>query len=170
MWWEKKSQPEEPQSPNPLMSPPTLPKMENPMTQIPAKQAYPAATGPQQTILGRTVIMKGQLSGNGDLLIEGQFEGNIALEDHTLTVGPDGQVKAEVHARQVVIQGAVTGNISARDKIEIRRTGHVLGDLRAAGVAIEDGAYFKGSIEIVREEAQEASKAMSASSALGKDD
>ena len=93
-------------------------------------------------------------------------EGTITLEDHCFTVGPDGQVKAEIHARQVVILGSVIGNISARDKIEIRRTGHVVGDLLAAAVAIEEGAYFKGSIDILREEAQEAPRVISAPSAF----
>jgi hypothetical protein len=75
----------------------------------------------------------------------------INLQDHCLTVGPKGQVKAEIRARQVVVQGSVNGNVTAREKIEIRKTGQVMGDLVATGVAIEDGAYFKGSIEILRE-------------------
>jgi cytoskeletal protein CcmA (bactofilin family) len=78
-------------------------------------------------------------------------------------VGTSGQVKAEVQARQVVIQGTVNGNISAREKVEIRKTGRVQGDVTAAGVAIEDGAYFKGSIEIQRDDIQEAPRTFSAS-------
>jgi cytoskeletal protein CcmA (bactofilin family) len=69
-----------------------------------------------------------------------------------LTVGKEGQVKAEIRARQVVILGSVTGNVAAREKIEIRRTGHMVGDLVAGTVAIEEGAYFKGSIDIARDE------------------
>jgi cytoskeletal protein CcmA (bactofilin family) len=99
--------------------------------------------------------MRGELSGSEDLLIDGQFEGTIRLQDHTLTVGQHGQVKAEVNARQVVVLGTINGNIAARDRIEIRKTGHVVGDLVSAGVAIEEGAYFKGSIDILREEAPE---------------
>jgi cytoskeletal protein CcmA (bactofilin family) len=100
------------------------------------------------------------------LLIEGQFEGTISLEDHCLTVGADGQVKAEIRARQVVILGSVSGNVVAREKIEIRRTGHVVGDLLAGAVAIEEGAFFKGSIDILHEEAQEGSQSTSPQSAL----
>ena len=98
------------------------------------------------------MVAQGQLSSGEDLLIEGQFEGNINLDDHCLTVGTEGHVKAEIRARQVVILGSVTGNVAAREKIEIRRTGHVVGDLVAATVAIEEGAYFKGSIDIARDD------------------
>jgi len=113
------------------------------------------ATGNARTYLGRTVVAQGQLSAGEDLLIEGQYEGNIKLEDHCLTIGAEGQVKAEIRARQVVILGAVTGNVAAREKVEIRRTGHVVGDLHAATVAIEEGAYFKGSIDISRDNRSE---------------
>jgi cytoskeletal protein CcmA (bactofilin family) len=105
-----------------------------------------------QTILGQSIVLHGEMSGKEDLLIEGQLEGTINLPDHCVTVGSHGEVKAEVHARQVVILGALTGNITASEKIEIRKTGQVVGDLVAAAVAIEDGAYFKGSIDILREQ------------------
>ena len=105
------------------------------------------------------MVAQGQIIPGEDLLIEGQFEGTITLNDHCLTVGSEGHVKAEIRARQVIIQGAVTGNIEAREKIEIRRTGHVVGDLVAATVAIEEGAYFKGSIDIARDEGAGAASA-----------
>jgi len=98
-------------------------------------------------------------------MIEGQFEGNVNLDDHCLTVGTEGHVKAEIHARQVVILGTVTGNLVASEKIEIRRTGHVVGDLVAATVAIEEGAYFKGSIDIARD-GTEAARDTAASSVV----
>jgi len=123
-------------------------------------------TSPHQTVLGQTVVLRGELTANEDLLIEGQFEGTISLEDHRLTVGADGQVKAEIRARQVVILGTVSGNVMAREKIEIRRSGHIVGDLMASAVAIEEGAYFKGSIDILREEAQEAPRGTPPASAL----
>jgi cytoskeletal protein CcmA (bactofilin family) len=114
--------------------------------------------------LGRTVVAQGQLSAGEDLLIEGKFEGNISLDDHCLTVGAEGHVKAEIRARQVVILGSVTGNVAAREKIEIRRSGHVVGDLLAASVAIEEGAYFKGSIDIARDEGSAVSSDVAAPS------
>jgi len=105
-----------------------------------------------QTILGQSIALHGEMSGKEDLLIEGQLEGTINLPDHCVTVGSHGEVKAEVHARQVIVLGTLTGNITASEKVEIRKTGQVVGDLVAAAVAIEDGAYFKGSIDILREQ------------------
>jgi cytoskeletal protein CcmA (bactofilin family) len=119
-----------------------------------------------KTVFGRSVVINGELSGAEDLLIEGQLEGTIRLQEHTLTVGQHGQLKAEVNARQVVVLGTVHGNINARDRIEIRKTGHVVGDLVSAGVAIEEGAYFKGSIDILREEERKANPAQPAPAAL----
>lgn len=114
-----------------------------------------ATANPNQTVIGRSMALRGDLTGKEDLLIEGQFEGTINLPEHCLTVGGSGEVKAETHARQVVILGTVTGNITARERIEIRKTGHVVGDLVAAAIAIEDGAFFKGSIDIVRDQGRE---------------
>lgn len=111
----------------------------------------PGPSGQASSTLGRSMTLKGELSGKEDLVVEGQFEGTIDVAEHTVTVGPQGQVKSEIRARQVIVQGSVNGKITAREKIDIRRTGNVVGDLQAAGVAIEDGAYFKGSIEILRE-------------------
>jgi cytoskeletal protein CcmA (bactofilin family) len=136
------------------------------MNETTAKAPSTAPTSPHQTVLGQTMVLRGELSGNEDLLIEGQFEGTISLEDHRLTVGADGQVKAEIRARQVVILGTVSGNVLAREKVEIRRSGHIVGDLMAGAVAIEEGAYFKGSIDILHEEAQEGSQSTSAQGAL----
>ena len=136
------------------------------MSEPTPKSTNPSAAGSPHTLLGRTVVVQGQLSAGEDLLIEGQFEGNINLDDHCLTVGTEGHVKAEIRARQVVILGSVTGNVAAREKIEIRRTGHVVGDLVAATVAIEEGAYFKGSIDIARGEGSGASRDVPAQNAL----
>jgi len=108
-----------------------------------------------QAIIGRSIVLKGELSADEDLVIEGQFEGTVNLQDHCLTVGPNGKVKAEIEARQVVILGSVNGNVNAREKIEVRRSGNVTGDLTSASISIEEGAYFKGSIDILREVKQE---------------
>jgi cytoskeletal protein CcmA (bactofilin family) len=140
--------------------------METPMNETTAKLASTTPTSPHHTVLGQTVVLRGELSAKEDLLIEGQFEGTISVEDHCLTVGAEGQVKAEIRARQVVIMGTITGKIVAREKVEIRRSGRLTGDLMAGAVAIEEGAYFKGSIDILREEAQEGSRSTPPQSAL----
>ncbi len=127
----------------------------------PLESSLPSSSRP--TILGSTVVLKGDLTGSEDLIVEGQFDGTINLREHCLTIGARGQVKAEIQATRVIIEGSVTGNITARERIEIRKTGRVMGDLVAPGIAIEDGAYFKGSIEILREETREAAPVYSAS-------
>jgi cytoskeletal protein CcmA (bactofilin family) len=167
MWWEKKARPVTTLVPKPSVAPPATLELEQAMNETTGKLSNLPASGSPQTVLGKTAVVRGQLSGSEDLLIEGQYEGTITLQDHCLTVGADGQVKAEIHARQVVILGSVTGNIAAREKIAIRRSGHVVGDLVAAAVAIEEGAYFKGSIDILREEPQEVARAAAAPSAFG---
>jgi cytoskeletal protein CcmA (bactofilin family) len=103
------------------------------------------------SVLGGAMVLRGELSGNEDLLIKGKFEGKITLPDHCLTIGPSGHVKSEVHARAVVILGFIEGNICADEKIEIRKTGQVIGDLLSATIAIEEGASFKGNLNVRRE-------------------
>ena len=143
--------------------------METPMNETMTRAPSTAATSQHQTFLGQTAVLRGELSADEDLLIEGNFEGTISLDEHCLTVGTEGKVKAEIRARQVVILGSVAGNIAAREKVEIRRSGHVVGDLKAAAVAIEEGAFFKGSIDILHEEAQEGSASTSAPGKLETD-
>lgn len=129
------------------------------MNEMTPRVTNPATSTARQTVLGPSVVLKGELSAEEDLLIEGQFEGTISLEKHCMTVGANGQVKAEIRARQAVILGTLTGKVVAKEKVEIRRSGHLVGDLTTGSVAIEEGAYFKGSIEILREESKEIPKA-----------
>jgi len=100
--------------------------------------------------IGQSVQIKGELTGNEDLTIEGMVDGKILVKDHNLTIGTNGKITAEVHAKTVVVVGQVMGNITADDKIEIAPSGSVEGDLRAPRVAIADGARFKGSIDMER--------------------
>ena len=100
--------------------------------------------------LGASLHVKGEITGNEDLHIDGSVEGLIQLEDRKLTVGASAKVTADVVAREVAVYGSVKGNLRARDRIEIKKDGSVIGDLTTARIMIEDGAYFKGSIEIDR--------------------
>jgi len=102
--------------------------------------------------LGQSLHVKGEITGNEDLHVDGSVEGLISLEDRKLTVGPSAKVTADVVAREIVVYGTVKGNLRARDRIEIKKDGSVVGDLTTARIMIEDGAYFKGSIEIDRGE------------------
>ena len=158
MWWEKKTRPVvEPASGPPAEVPPARPEVKTVMSEPTPKSSSPSTAGGPHTVLGRTVVAQGEISSDEDMLIEGHFDGNINLDAHCLTVGTEGHVKAEIRARQIIVQGSVVGNLVARERIEIRRTGKVVGDLVAATVAIEEGAYFKGSIDITRDAASGAS-------------
>ena len=100
--------------------------------------------------IGQSVQIKGELTGNEDLTIDGMVDGKILVKDHGLTIGANGRINAEVHAKTVVVLGQVNGNITADDKVEIDATGSVQGDIRAPRVSIADGARFKGSIDMER--------------------
>ena len=102
--------------------------------------------------IGKSVIIKGELSGSENLTIEGQFEGKIELRDNVLTVGPNGKIKAEMlFAKSVDILGRVTGKIMAVDVVSIRENGAVDGDITAPRIAIADGAHFRGSVDMRRD-------------------
>jgi cytoskeletal protein CcmA (bactofilin family) len=101
--------------------------------------------------IGKSVIIKGELSGSEDLTIEGQVEGKIELRQNVLTIGANGRIKAQVFAKAVVVQGHVTGDITATERVDIRDAGSVDGDLVSPRVAIADGAHFRGSIDMQKQ-------------------
>lgn len=101
--------------------------------------------------IGKSVVIKGELSGSEDLTIEGQVDGKIELRQNVLTIGPNGKIKAQVFAKSVVILGEVTGNVTASEKVDIRDNGSVDGDIAAPRVAIAEGAHFRGSIDMQRQ-------------------
>src|SRR6516162_8257207 len=100
--------------------------------------------------IGKSVVIKGELSGSEDLTIEGHVEGTIQLRENVLTVGPNGRIKAQVFAKAVIVLGEVTGNVTASDKVDIRDNGSVDGDIVAPKVAIAEGAHFRGSVDMQR--------------------
>jgi cytoskeletal protein CcmA (bactofilin family) len=100
--------------------------------------------------IGKSVIVKGELSGSEDLYVDGQVEGTIALKGNSLTVGPNGQVKASVEAKAVVVQGKLEGNIQASDRVELRKSAIVTGDISTQRISIEEGAFLKGKVDIHR--------------------
>ncbi|HUA84311.1 MAG TPA: polymer-forming cytoskeletal protein [Bryobacteraceae bacterium] len=112
-------------------------------------------------MLGKSVIVKGQIFSREDLTIDGEVEGTVELQEHRLTVGPNGKVVASVKAREIVVLGTVHGNVETSDRIDIRRDAKLVGDIRTARIVIEDGAYFKGNIDIIRAEAKPEPKAAS---------
>jgi cytoskeletal protein CcmA (bactofilin family) len=100
--------------------------------------------------IGKSIVVKGELSGSEDLTVEGQVDGKIELRDHVLTVGENGRITAQVAAKSIIVLGHVTGNLTATDKVDIRDSGSVEGDIVAPRVAIADGSHFRGRIDMPR--------------------
>ena len=158
MWNRRKE--EEPVS-RPLSAPPRpseLAKEGIPMSPMPSRTPEPVRETSRggSAVLGKSVIVKGQIYSREDLTIDGEVEGTVELQEHRLTVGPNGKVTASVKAREIIVLGTVHGDVEAADKIDIRKDAKLLGDIRTARIVIEDGAYFKGNIDIVRPEVQRA--------------
>jgi len=101
--------------------------------------------------IGKSVVIKGELSGSEDLYVDGTVEGTIQLQGNNLVVGPNGHVHADVNAKGVIVQGKLEGNIRASDRAELRKSAVIVGDIVTQRIAIEDGAYFKGKVEIQKE-------------------
>ncbi|MGA2635657.1 MAG: polymer-forming cytoskeletal protein [Terracidiphilus sp.] len=120
-------------------------------TVVDSTSRAPAVNGEQATI-GKGLLVKGEISGSESLYIDGKVEGSINLPGNRITVGRNGQVAASITAREIVILGKIRGNISATDRVEIRAEGSLTGDVAAARISIEDGAFFKGGIDIRKPE------------------
>ena len=133
--WQKPEHDRPAPSPSPSSSAPTVPQPRE------HKSGSPAT-------IGQSVQIEGELTGQEDLVIDGKIDGKIVLDGHHLTVGPNGRIHAEVHAKSVQVNGEVLGNIVADDKVEISSSGSVLGDITAPRVALADGSSFKGSIDM----------------------
>src|SRR5947207_69340 len=153
MWNNKRK--EEDYTPKVVATPPISPE--------PKKEGLPLSTAPIRTAtehessraaasIGKSVTIKGQISSREDLIVDGEIEGAIELNDHRLTVGPNGRVRAGIKAREIVVLGTIDGNVEALDKIDIRKDAKLVGDIKTARIVSEDGAYFKGSIDIVKVE------------------
>jgi cytoskeletal protein CcmA (bactofilin family) len=127
----------------------------------PQSQSYaqPAtrATNPQTAAIGPSMSVKGEIRAREELLVDGDVEGSLESQS-LLTVGPNGKVRANIKAREVVIFGSVRGDVEVTEKIAIREQGSLIGNIKSAGISIDDGAYFKGSIDIVRPEPKVTSK------------
>jgi cytoskeletal protein CcmA (bactofilin family) len=111
----------------------------------------PISAGDQATI-GKGLLVKGEITGSESLYIDGKVEGSINLPGNRVTVGRNGQVAASINAREIVVLGKIRGNVSASDRVDIRAEGSLSGDVAAARISIEDGAYFKGGIDIRKPE------------------
>ena len=110
------------------------------------------SAGPAATI-GKAVSIKGDIYSEEDLVVDGEVEGTIEVKEHMLTIGVNGKAKSTmIRARDVVVMGSIHGNIECAQKLTVRKDGKLVGDVRTAGIVIDDEAYFKGSIDITRDE------------------
>ncbi|HUK47116.1 MAG TPA: polymer-forming cytoskeletal protein [Terriglobales bacterium] len=143
-------------------------------TYAPSTPAAPikTVTSPiEQATIGRTLVIKGEVTGSESLYIDGRIEGSLTCKDHRVTVGRNGVVAANISAREVVIMGKVTGNIECTDRVDIRSEGSLTGDIQSRRISVEDGAMVRGSVQLSPaehkpEKSADAPKALAA--AMGK--
>jgi cytoskeletal protein CcmA (bactofilin family) len=135
-----------------------------PATAIPTYNPVKTVSAPlEQATIGRSIVVKGDISGAESLFIDGQVEGSITLADHRVTVGRNGSVTADINAKEVVIMGKVSGNIECSDRLDIRGEGTLIGDVVTQRISVEDGAVMSGKVQVrATEKAQEKAKAAAA--------
>jgi cytoskeletal protein CcmA (bactofilin family) len=143
--WNKETQPEVPGLPQSKAAPAPMTPLNAPSANRPGNVAARSLA-----CLGPTIVVKGEISSDEDLQIDGKVEGPISLKGHRLTVGRTAQLNSEINAREVIVYGNAAGNLRARDRVEIKKDGQVIGDITTTRISIEEGAYFKGHIEIER--------------------
>jgi cytoskeletal protein CcmA (bactofilin family) len=127
-------------------SEPASPAVAAPAAPAPSRTAISTSRG--SALIGSSLQIKGHITGTEDVQIDGKVEGPISLAGHELTVGPNALLNSEVDAGAVVVYGKIVGNVQARNRVDIKRDGSVIGDISTARISIEDGAHFKGRIEI----------------------
>jgi cytoskeletal protein CcmA (bactofilin family) len=138
-------------TPTPVAPSPAI-KESIPMSTMTGRTFEPETPKGSAASIGKSVIIKGQILSREDLYLDGELEGTVELQEHRLTIGPNGRVSANIKAREIVVIGTIQGNVEASDKIEIKKEARLVGDIRTTRIVIEDGAYFKGSIDIVKPE------------------
>ena len=147
--WKPTNQPQTPGRPaepeRPTTSTPSAPVM---ATEPPAAPRPVTTTTADQATIGKSLVIKGEVTGSESLYIDGRVEGSINLSGNRVTVGRNGVVAANINAREIVVLGKVRGNLTASDRVDIRSDGSLTGDVIAARISIEDGAFFKGGIDI----------------------
>src|SRR6266436_3232676 len=145
--WKPTNQPTTPGRPAEPERPATPPTT-SPVSEAPATPRPLATSTADQATIGKSLVIKGEVTGSESLYIDGRVEGSINLSGNRVTVGRNGVVAANINAREIVVLGKVRGNLTASDRVDIRSDGSLTGDVVAARISIEDGAFFKGGIDI----------------------
>jgi cytoskeletal protein CcmA (bactofilin family) len=155
--------PQTPNQPATKTEAPHSPSVSAPVTQSAPSDSAAFYNGPARSnaptarplaCIGATLDIKGRISGEEDLQIDGKVEGPVSLRGHRLIVGRSSQMSSEIMAREVIVYGNLVGNVRASDRVEIKKDGKLTGDITTARISIEDGAIFKGRIEIERQESK----------------
>jgi cytoskeletal protein CcmA (bactofilin family) len=148
--WKPTNQPTTPSRPGePERSATSAPVTTTSSVSEPAPTPRPVSTSTaDQATIGKSLVIKGEVTGSESLYIDGRVEGSINLSGNRVTVGRNGVVSANINAREIVVLGKVRGNLTASDRVDIRSDGSLTGDVVAARISIEDGAFFKGGIDI----------------------
>jgi cytoskeletal protein CcmA (bactofilin family) len=147
--WKPTNQPATPARPAEPERPSTSTATTAPLVSEPAGIPRPVATTTSdQATIGKSLVIKGEVTGSESLYIDGRVEGSINLSGNRVTIGRNGVVAANINAREIVVLGKVRGNLTASDRVDIRSDGSLTGDVVAARISIEDGAFFKGGIDI----------------------
>jgi cytoskeletal protein CcmA (bactofilin family) len=146
------------QSTDNALKPQYTPATLNPVTPV------KTMTSPiEQATIGRTLVIKGEITGSESLYIDGRVEGSITFKDHRVTIGRNGVVNSNISAREVVIMGKVTGNVECSDRVDIRSEGSLTGDVVSARISVEDGAMLRGAVQLTpTEQKQDTPKTMGA--------
>ncbi len=171
MW---KARPDEKPASQPNMSPTQQP--------LPASATVPAAPsanrapepaklnevsrGSVAAHIGKSVMIRGELSGSEDLYLDGEVEGTIGLNQHSLVIGPNARIRANISARELIVHGRVEGNITGAERVELKKSCTLNGDISTQRIAIEDGAFFKGSIDLQRDAKTEVRKTAAAAAGV----
>lgn len=153
--WNRRKEEETPSRPTQTPVPPTghqAPRESQPVSSMPMRSYEPSTPVGAAATIGKAVMIKGQIFSREDLVIDGEVEGTVEAQEHRVTVGPNGKVQASIKAREIVVLGAIHGNVEAAEKIDIRKDARLVGDIKTTRIVIEDGAYFKGSIDIQKSE------------------
>jgi cytoskeletal protein CcmA (bactofilin family) len=156
--WNKKDEPPAPRpasvTPAPAPVPTEIKKEPTPVSSTPFRT--PESDSRNSATIGKSVKIVGQIFAKEDLYVDGDVEGTIESQDNKVTIGPNGRVQAGIRARDVIILGQVQGNVETSDKVDIRKDAKLVGDITTARISIEDGALFKGSIDIRKPEPKSA--------------
>jgi cytoskeletal protein CcmA (bactofilin family) len=154
--WKARPEDNKPMSMNPIQpAQPAPPAAAAPSVPVQHKET-PKASDPYKADvghIGKSVQIKGELTGSEDLYLDGEIEGTIDLRDHSLIIGPNGKIKAGISARDLVVHGRVEGNVAATGRVELRKSCTLIGDVSTQRIVIEDGAFFKGAIDIREKDA-----------------